>query len=76
MTEEEFEPKTNAKVIIQTSMGDLQVELWGKQAPKASRNFLQLALEGYYDDTPFQRQSSLLSVCTKNSKLPPPDEFS
>ena len=29
----------------------LDVELWPKEAPLACRNFLQLALEGYYDNT-------------------------
>jgi len=27
------------------------IELWSKEAPLACRNFIQLALEGYYDNT-------------------------
>lgn len=57
-------------------MGDLQVELWGKQAPKAVRNFLQLALEGFYDDTSF---THIVPKCLiqggHGSRLPPPSEF-
>ena len=32
-------------------MGDLDIELWPKEAPTAVRNFVQLCLEGYYDGT-------------------------
>ena len=39
------EPAVNGKVVIVTSFGDLDVELWSKEAPKACRNFIQLALE-------------------------------
>ncbi|KAJ3084095.1 Peptidyl-prolyl isomerase cwc27 [Rhizoclosmatium hyalinum] len=49
------EPPTKGKVILKTSMGDLEVELWPKEAPKATRNFVQLCLEGYYDNTVFHR---------------------
>jgi len=38
-----------------TSVGDIDVELWSKEAPKACRNFVQLCLEGYYDGTIFHR---------------------
>ncbi|XP_076875229.1 spliceosome-associated protein CWC27 homolog [Brachyhypopomus gauderio] len=49
------EPPTNGKVLIKTSAGDIDVELWSKEAPKACRNFIQLCLEGYYDGTIFHR---------------------
>uniref|UniRef100_A0AAV1UG66 PPIase cyclophilin-type domain-containing protein n=1 Tax=Peronospora matthiolae TaxID=2874970 RepID=A0AAV1UG66_9STRA len=49
------EPNTEGKVLLHTSFGDLDVELWSQQAPKACRNFLQLSLEGYYDQTIFHR---------------------
>lgn len=38
-----------------TSAGDLDIELWSKEAPKACRNFVQLCMEGYYDGTVFHR---------------------
>ncbi|KAI8082530.1 cyclophilin-like domain-containing protein [Gilbertella persicaria] len=50
-----LEPQTNAKVILHTTSGDIEIELWGKEAPKATRNFIQLCLEGYYDGTIFHR---------------------
>ncbi|KAJ3369800.1 Peptidyl-prolyl isomerase cwc27 [Kappamyces sp. JEL0680] len=48
-------PATKGKVILKTSGGDLEIELWPKECPKACRNFVQLCLEGYYDDTPIHR---------------------
>ncbi|EPS58643.1 hypothetical protein M569_16170 [Genlisea aurea] len=50
-----LEPPTKGKVIITTSYGPLDIELWPKEAPKAVRNFVQLCLEGYYDGTVFHR---------------------
>ncbi|CAO3682877.1 unnamed protein product [Umbelopsis vinacea] len=34
-------------------MGDVSVELWCRETPKACRNFIQLCMEGYYDNTIF-----------------------
>ncbi|KAL0076315.1 peptidyl-prolyl isomerase cwc27 [Phycomyces blakesleeanus] len=50
-----LEPQTNAKVILHTTAGDVEIELWGKETPLAARNFLQLCMEGYYDNTIFHR---------------------
>lgn len=49
------EPPTQGKVVIKTSYGDIDVELWAKEAPLACRNFIQLALEGMYDNTIIHR---------------------
>ncbi|XP_057674987.1 spliceosome-associated protein CWC27 homolog [Corythoichthys intestinalis] len=49
------EPPTNGKVLLKTSGGDIDIELWSKEAPKACRNFVQLCMEGYYDGTIFHR---------------------
>uniref|UniRef100_A0A3P9H0M5 Spliceosome-associated protein CWC27 homolog n=1 Tax=Oryzias latipes TaxID=8090 RepID=A0A3P9H0M5_ORYLA len=49
------EPPTNGKVLLKTSAGEIDIELWSKEAPKASRNFVQLCMEGYYDGTIFHR---------------------
>merc|ERR1719247_1791026 len=40
---------------MKTSYGDLEIELWCKECPKATRNFIQLCLEGYYTKTIFHR---------------------
>ncbi|CAI5491685.1 unnamed protein product [Closterium sp. Naga37s-1] len=50
-----LEPPTQGKVVVTTTLGDLDIELWPREAPKAVRNFVQLCLEGYYDKTIFHR---------------------
>lgn len=49
------EPPTQGKVLLHTSVGDIDIELWSKEAPKACRNFVQLCMESYYDGTIFHR---------------------
>ncbi|KAJ3219377.1 Peptidyl-prolyl isomerase cwc27 [Dinochytrium kinnereticum] len=49
------EPPTKGKVVLKTSLGDVEIEFWAKEAPKAVRNFIQLCMEGYYDNTIFHR---------------------
>ncbi|XP_033332178.2 spliceosome-associated protein CWC27 homolog [Megalopta genalis] len=49
------EPPTTGKVVMKTTVGDIDLELWTKEAPKACRNFIQLSMEGYYDNTIFHR---------------------
>ena len=62
------EPPTHGKVLIKTSsIGDLELELWPKQAPKACRNFVQLALEGYYNGCRFDRVvPKFIAQCSAN----------
>lgn len=50
-----LEPQPTAKVVLQTTSGDLTLELFAKQTPLASRNFLQHCLDGYYNNTIFHR---------------------
>ncbi|KAI4146455.1 MAG: hypothetical protein L6R39_003452 [Caloplaca ligustica] len=50
-----LEPQPTAKVLLQTTSGDITLELFAKQTPLASRNFLQLCLDGYYNNTIFHR---------------------
>ncbi|KAM0442388.1 hypothetical protein ACHAQK_004080 [Fusarium lateritium] len=50
-----LEPQPTASVIIHTTRGEISVELFAKQTPLTCRNFLQLALDGYYDNTIFHR---------------------
>lgn len=49
------EPPTKGKVILNTTYGPMDIELWPKEAPKAVRNFVQLCMEDYYDNTIFHR---------------------
>ncbi|ODQ66824.1 cyclophilin-like protein [Nadsonia fulvescens var. elongata DSM 6958] len=50
-----LEPATTAKVVLHTTKGPIELELWAKQVPLACRNFIQLCLEGYYDGVQFHR---------------------
>lgn len=49
------EPPTQGKVVLKTSYGDIDIELFSKECPLACRNFIQLCLEGYYDKSPIIR---------------------
>ncbi|TDG43980.1 hypothetical protein AWZ03_009615 [Drosophila navojoa] len=49
------EPPTSGKVLLRTTVGDIDIELWARECPKACRNFVQLCLEGYYNGTTFHR---------------------
>lgn len=49
------EPPTIGKVLLKTSVGDIDIELWSKETPKACRNFIQLCMEEYYNNTIFHR---------------------
>eukprot|EP00897_Mesotaenium_endlicherianum_P006485 jgi/Mesen1/5865/ME000298S05137 len=47
--------QTTPEVTLETTMGPVTVELYQKQAPKACRNFLELARRDYYNGTKFHR---------------------
>ncbi|CAB3411332.1 unnamed protein product [Caenorhabditis bovis] len=49
------EPITSGKVTLHTTAGDIEIELWTKEAPLACRNFIQLCMEGYYKNCIFHR---------------------
>ena len=50
-----LEPQPTAKVLLETTSGDISLELFAKQTPRTCRNFLQLCLDGYYNGTIFHR---------------------
>lgn len=43
------------KAIIKTSMGEIEIQLFPTQAPKAVKNFVELAKKGYYNNVTFHR---------------------
>ncbi len=49
------DPPTIGRIQLRTSAGDVEIGLFSKEAPRACRNIVQLALEGYYDDQIFHR---------------------
>ncbi|XP_064624646.1 spliceosome-associated protein CWC27 homolog [Lineus longissimus] len=49
------EPPTSGKVLLSTTVGDIDIELWTKETPKTCRNFIQLCMESYYNNLTFHR---------------------
>lgn len=49
------EPQTSGRVILETSAGAIDINLWCKECPTTTRAFLQLCLDGYYDNMIFHR---------------------
>jgi len=49
--------KDNEQLVatIETSLGKIEIELYAKEAPKTVKNFVGLALEGYYNGVIFHR---------------------
>lgn len=43
------------EVILQTTMGDIHVELFVDECPKTSENFIKLSKKSYYDGMIFHR---------------------
>ncbi len=43
------------RATIATEKGDIEVQLYTSDAPKAAQNFIDLARKGYYDDVVFHR---------------------
>lgn len=50
-----LEPRTRGRVILHTTQGPVELFLYSDEAPVAARNFVQHALNGYYDGLPFHR---------------------
>ncbi|OAD46894.1 Peptidyl-prolyl cis-trans isomerase CWC27 like protein, partial [Eufriesea mexicana] len=42
-------------VVMETTVDDIESALWAKVTPKTCRNFIQLCVDGYWDDTIFHR---------------------
>ena len=51
----DIEKKDNPIVLLETSMGNIKIELFQKEAPISVKNFLTYAKEKFYDGTIFHR---------------------
>ncbi len=49
------EPQTAGRVIFETTHGPLEIQLWCRECPSTTKHFLQLCLDGYYDNVIFHR---------------------
>jgi cyclophilin family peptidyl-prolyl cis-trans isomerase len=47
--------KVNPHVVIETSMGQIEIELFQEQAPISTKNFLEYVEKGFYNGTIFHR---------------------
>lgn len=45
----------NPRALLETSMGDIEIELFEKEAPVTVANFISYAKKGHYDETIFHR---------------------
>ncbi|MEN9389614.1 MAG: hypothetical protein RLY61_698, partial [Candidatus Parcubacteria bacterium] len=43
------------KVVLQTSLGNITIDLFEKESPKTVNNFIALAKDGFYDGLTFHR---------------------
>lgn len=48
-------PEVNPVVVMKTNFGDVELELFKKDAPKTIANFIKLAESGFYNGTKFHR---------------------
>ncbi len=53
--EMQIDPSKKYTAIMHTSKGDMQIELFARQAPTTVNNFVFLAREGFYNGTTFHR---------------------
>lgn len=74
---------SNLQVVIQTTMGDITVELYKDKAPKSVENFLAYVKDGFYAGTIFHRVipnfmiqggGMSVSMARKPTKPPIPNE--
>jgi len=49
------EPPTTGRVVLQTSHGPVDINLWCKECPTTTRLFVQLCVDGFYDGVIFHR---------------------
>jgi cyclophilin family peptidyl-prolyl cis-trans isomerase len=57
------------RVLIQTMLGDIEVELDAERAPITTKNFLHYALEGLYADGSFHRTVTLANQTADHVKI-------
>jgi peptidyl-prolyl cis-trans isomerase SDCCAG10 len=50
------EPSPTGRVIFDTTHGPIDIKLFCKECPTTTRSFLQLCIDGYYDDMIFHHE--------------------
>lgn len=64
-----IEPPNSGKVILKTTHGEVHIDLWARETPLACRNFIQLCMEGFYDNSPFYRVVTGFLVQAGNEEI-------
>ncbi|MES1919725.1 hypothetical protein MHBO_001505 [Bonamia ostreae] len=65
-----YEPKTEGKLVLHTSGGDVNIALWPKAAPKACRNFLQLSADVFVSNKGLLRRLAVPSRFAGQTRFP------
>jgi peptidyl-prolyl cis-trans isomerase B (cyclophilin B) len=55
ITQEPIERDKNPIVVIETDLGNIELELFWDKTPKTAENFLRLTISGFYDGLTFHR---------------------
>ena len=55
MPQQVTDPAKSYRAVVKTTRGDITLDLYAQQAPKAVNSFVFLALNHFYDGTPFHR---------------------
>jgi peptidyl-prolyl cis-trans isomerase SDCCAG10 len=65
------EPATSGRVIFETTHGPIEIQLWCRECPETTRIFLQLCLDGFYDNMIFHRILPNCFIQTGALRQPP-----
>lgn len=77
-----LEPQAYGLITFITTFGNIDIELFTKQCPKTTRNFVQFCLDGYYTGASFERiEKDFIAIggtspqCDVQLESKSPDEF-
>ncbi|EER35779.1 predicted protein [Candida tropicalis MYA-3404] len=62
-----LEPKTQAKVILNTTKGVIEIDIWSKELPNTSREFISNCLNQKFNDLKFITSSNLIQFPNINT---------
>lgn len=64
------EPATSGRVVFDTTHGPLEIQLWCRECPTTTKLFLQLCLDGFYDNMLFHRIVPKFLIQTGAMRIP------